>query len=203
MLDILRKVFDTLLPPHPTVLNLRSETPQKFLRFYLPKTFLHHVILSDYKEEVMETAIKANKFHNDQHASKLLSILIAKWLGEQPIKPTILVPIPLSSTREKDRGYNQVTRVLEKVVNERNILLKNLLIRTKDTRPQTKMNRDERLSNMTNVFAFIEPDIDLQSYRIVLVDDVITTGATMSSAHKILKENLPYGTEILCLALAH
>jgi len=43
----------------------------------------------------------------------------------------------------------------------------------------------------------------LQSYRIVLVDDVITTGATMSSAHKILKENLPAGTEILCLALAH
>jgi competence protein ComFC len=82
-------------------------------------------------------------------------------------------------------------------------LIKKLLIRKIDTIPQTKMDRDERLNNMTNVFAFIEPDIDLQSYRIVLVDDVITTGATISSAHKILKENLPSGTEILCLALAH
>ncbi len=203
MLDILRKIFDTLLPPHPTILNLRSETPQKFLRFYLPKTFLHYVVLSDYKEEVMRTAIKANKFHNDQHASKLLSILIAKWLGEQPMRPTILIPIPLSSTREKDRGYNQVTRVLEKVVNGKNILLKNLLIRIKDTRPQTKMNRDERLGNMNDVFVFQGTDINLQSYRLVLIDDVVTTGATMSSAYKVLKGNLPEDTEIVCLALTH
>jgi len=203
MLDILRNFFDTLLPPHPTILSLRPETPEKFLRLYSTKTFQNCVTLSSYKQGIIKSAIKANKFHNNTHASKLLAKLLEKWLFSLPEKPTVFVSIPLSSIREKERGYNQVDRILTNLAKLDNCLIKKLLIRKIDTIPQTKMDRGERLNNMTNVFAFIEPDIDLQSYRIVLVDDVITTGATMSSAHKILKENLPAGTEILCLALAH
>ena len=203
MLDILRNFFDALLPPHPTTLNLRSETPEKFLRLFKLRNFRGVMTLCDYKEEVMKTAIKANKFHNDQHASTLLAVLVEKWLEEQPVRPTVFVPIPLSTVREKDRGYNQVTRVLEKVMVKESILVKNLLIRTKDTLPQTKMQRNERLTNMNGVFAFKGSGTDLGSYRVILVDDVITTGSTLTSAYEVLKANLPESSEVVCLALAH
>ena len=96
-----------------------------------------------------------------------------------------------------------IIKLIKNNNNNKNILLKNLLIRIKDTRPQTKMNRDERLGNMNDVFVFQGTDINLQSYRLVLIDDVVTTGATMSSAYKVLKGNLPKDTEIVCLALTH
>lgn len=203
MLDILRKFFDALLPPHPTTLSLRLETPEKFSRLFSSGNFRNIISLSNYKNEVIKAAVKANKFHNDQHAATLLAALIEKWLKDNPAKLTVFVPIPLSRVREKNRGYNQVTRVLEKVSATENILVKNLLVRTKDTLPQTKMGRHERLNNMNGVFAFREPDIDLKDYRIILVDDVVTTGTTLSSAHQVLTENLSKDLEIRCLALAH
>lgn len=202
MLYILRKFIDCLLPPHPTTLIIRAETPEKFLRYFKPKTFQGTIALSEYKEEIVKNAIKANKFHNDNQAAILLAKLIEKWLEEQIVKPTILVPIPLAKTREQNRGYNQVTRILEKIANHENVLVENLLIRTRETPPQTKLSRSERLTNLKNVFAFRETRINLQSYRIVLIDDVVTTGTTLNSAYEVLKEKLP-NNEIIRLALAH
>ncbi len=203
MLDIFTKLIDCLLPPHSSVLKLRREKVENFNRLFRPQIYKDTLVLSDYSSELIKLAIKANKFHKDNHASKLLATLLNKWLGTLSKKPTILIPIPLSKQREKERGYNQVVRILQNLERRDNILILNLLRKIKDTTPQTKLNRQQRLHNMENVFVFDKPDTDLQSYRVILIDDVITTGTTISSAYKVLKGNLPEGTEILCLALAH
>lgn len=204
MLDIFVRIFDTILPPHKSVLILRNETPEKFKRFYLPQKLSHSTSLADYSEIKIRMAITANKFHNHQKASRLLASLIELWLTKQTNKNLIFIPIPLGKKRQKERGFNQVTRILENV-NNHNLQIENLLIRTRDTTPQTQLDRSLRFQNVTGVFSLQKQTTltDLENYHLILIDDVITTGATMKEAYDTLKANLPTNTEVTCLALAH
>lgn len=98
-----------------------------------------------------------------------------------------LVPLPLHPSKEKKRGYNQATvlcqgiaEVLDKPI------LKDTVIRTTHTESQTKKNRVQRWANMEGRFELAKPEA-VQGKHILLVDDVITTGATLEAC----------GTELL------
>jgi len=203
MLDIFLRITDIIFPPDPTVLKIRHETPEDFLRFFSPSIFSNCFVLSDYNQETLKSAINSNKFYNNKHAAKLLAKLLEHWLLTIPTQTIIFVPIPLSPKRERERGYNQVSRVVNNLKSHPKIYVKNLLIRTKETVPQTKLNRKQRLSNLNNVFAFKKPRRKIPDGLIVIIDDVVTTGTTLREAEKTLRENLPEDYEIICLALAH
>lgn len=203
MLDIFGKIFETLFPIHPSAKLLKNETPEKFTRFFSPHFVTKSITLSSYNQPIVRSAINANKFHNNNHASKLLASLLQTWLNTLPDKPTIFIPIPLSSSRERERGYNQVTKVINHIAKKEKVLIKNLLIRTKDTRPQTQLTREQRLINLVDVFNYKNTELQFSNYRIVLVDDVVTTGTTMRYAYNVLKQNLPKECEVICVALSH
>ncbi len=203
MLDIFLKIFEILFPSHSSVRLLKTETPAKFIRLFSIQHFANCITLSSYSHPIIRSAINANKFHNNNHASKLLAALLQTWFNTLPNKPTIFVPIPLSSTRERERGYNQVTKVINLMTNNEKILIKNLLVRIRDTKPQTKLIREQRLINLINVFEYKNTNLELSNYRVILVDDVITTGSTMKYAYNVLKQNLPKECEIICIALSH
>ncbi len=75
-----------------------------------------------------------------------------------------------------------------------------VLARVRDTRPQTELSREERLTNVKDAFACIAPEA-IVGKDVVIVDDVVTTGATLTSAaHAILKHN---PRSVTCIALAH
>lgn len=103
---------------------------------------------------------------------------------------TILIPIPLHSTRLRFRGFNQA-EVLGKLLAKRlNIPIKtNILKRIKKTIPQVEMkDRKKRLKNMEGVFAVNQPlTTNYQLSTMYLFDDVFTTGATLRSAANVLK----------------
>ncbi len=203
MLDIFNKIFEILFPIHPSAQLLKSETPERFVRFFSPHVIANCFTLSSYNHPIIRSAINANKFHNNNHAGKLLAMLLQTWLNTLPNKPTIFVPIPLSSTRERERGYNQVTKVINLMTSDEKILIKNLLVRVKDTKPQTQLTREQRLINLVDVFEYKNTNLELSNYRIILIDDVITTGTTMYYAHNVLEQNLPNKCEIICAALSH
>ncbi len=201
MLDIFSKLGDLIAPPHPTVKVVRNEDPEQFVRFFSPHRVNGTVALSDFAHPTIRSVITANKFHNNEKASQLLSKLLEHWLLTVPEKETVFVPIPLSQKRLNERGYNQVARVLTNIKRD-NCSVMQILVRTKDTKPQTDLDREHRFMNVKDAFTYIDfPNLKAGS-RIVLVDDVITTGATMYSAKEILSEHLP-NTEIISLALAH
>lgn len=202
MLYIFTHILDTILPPHPSVLKLRQETPERFERFYSLKKISNSTTLSDYTQDTIKAAITANKFYNHNKASILLATLVKKWIDTQSAKRIIFIPIPLSNTRIRKRGYNQVTRVVENISKD-NISIQNLLMRVKDTEAQTKLDRSLRLKNISNAFVYQPLKIDVDNCHIVLIDDVITTGTTMQEAYKTLKPNLPKNCQLTCLALAH
>ena len=108
----------------------------------------------------------------------------------------ILVPIPLHPQRQRWRGFNQSEILTEKLSKELKLGWKNnLIIRKLKIKSQAKIkNREEKWKNMTDVFQVVDNNIIPK--KIILVDDVITSGATMTAALKILKNsgvNLGWG----------
>lgn len=114
----------------------------------------------------------------------------------------VLVPIPLHPDRLRQRGYNHaqiLSRNLGKRINLNTIPL---LKRQKKTLTQAELNKEERAGNIKNAFVSDEKHLKLLAGKhVLLVDDIITSGATMKEAAKVLKKN---GIEkVWGIALAH
>ena len=93
----------------------------------------------------------------------------------------VLVPLPLNPKKEKKRGYNQAMIICEGIASVwQKPVLKNTLIRTQFTETQTQQDRIHRWQNMQHVFAMADKN-SLQGKHVLLVDDVITTGATLEA----------------------
>jgi len=118
------------------------------------------------------------------------------YLGQEYIKSfrkikdyDIICPVPLYKTKVRERGYNQS----EFICNGLNSVLglnqfNNLLIRTRHTKSQTHLKYFERLSNVKGAFKINEAYKDkIQGKSILLVDDVVTTGATINEVIKVLR----------------
>ena len=99
-----------------------------------------------------------------------------------PFKIDYLVPVPLSKERMNIRGFNQ-SEILAKGINWK---YKNLLIKTKNTNPQARSTRQQRIINLENAFE-VDKGYNLENKNIVLVDDVCTTGSTLMECAKVLK----------------
>jgi len=118
----------------------------------------------------------------------------------------ILIPIPLSKKRYRERGYNQAELICEKLVeiDEKNNnfkLEKNTLIKIKETEHQANIKeRRDRLKNLSDSFS-VKNSKMIEGKNIILIDDVTTTGATLSEAKKILKQ---YGAKkVIAFTVAH
>jgi ComF family protein len=103
-----------------------------------------------------------------------------------PHKPSLLVPVPLHPTKQREREFNQAERLARRLGAALQIPVNNrLLRRVVPTRTQTQLSRPERLENVRNAFAMRRGQ-RLNGERIVLLDDVFTTGATTSACARVL-----------------
>ncbi len=202
MLDIFTQILDVLFPQHKSVVLLRRVSEDRFLLLLKPRIVGKTITLANYDEPLIKAAITANKFHDSKKAARLLGILFNKYCQETITAKTLFVPIPLSKIRAKDRGYNQVTRILEHSeiasLNTYPLLRRNI-----NTKPQTSLPRKERLENVRGIFS-IEEYPDIQKYsKIVVVDDVTTTGATLEEALSTLTRVFGTTHEVIGVAIAH
>jgi ComF family protein len=98
-----------------------------------------------------------------------------------------IVPVPLHSAKQREREFNQAERLAQRLSAATAIPLHtSLLRRTKPTLTQTKLTREQRAKNVLKAFARQE-GVKLNGGRIVLFDDVFTTGATTSACAKVLR----------------
>ena len=112
----------------------------------------------------------------------------------------IIGAVPIHKKREKDRGYNQSELIAKEIAkNTPNIEYKNILKKLKNNHRQSELKMEERLKNVKNVYDVQNKEI-IQNKRIILFDDVYTTGSTVNECSKVLKEN--GAKEILVLTLA-
>lgn len=112
----------------------------------------------------------------------------------------IIVPVPIHRKRENVRGYNQSELIAKEIARKiEEIKYKKVLIKIKNNKQQSSLEKKERIENVKNAYEIQKGQI-IQNKKIVLFDDIYTTGNTVNECSRILKEN--GATEILVLSLA-
>ena len=115
----------------------------------------------------------------------------------------LLMPIPLHPVRFRERGFNQSEFIARFISQSHGIPVKTgELIRTRHTQPQSFLDQKERWTNMKGAFR-IKTHSDINQKSILLIDDLLTTGATASAAAQILKNAGAKRVGLLVIALAH
>ena len=154
--------------------------------------------LFDYKSPTVKRAIWKFKYGNVRILAKNFSgRLYDEIIGDlsdhlytTKKQPFLVLPIPLHSQRIRERGYNQSELIVRELINQdtNNLFefLPKAILRTRKTKPQAKS--DKRATRMNNLRgAFIAIPQMVRGRDIIIIDDVITTGATISEARKALK----------------
>ena len=119
---------------------------------------------------------------------------LARRLGETIngdhsfLESDFLIPVPLHKSRHRERGFNQSEIVAQEISKLTGLyVLKNALKRKKNTKDQTNLSPQQREENVKGAFVVTQPDM-INGKNIILVDDVITTGATLSECARMLKQ---------------
>ncbi|MBR1775833.1 ComF family protein [bacterium] len=149
-------------------------------------------------EKNLQKLIRGLKYHKQ----KGLAFYLAKFMNEYFEQINLegkfqVVPVPLHKNRVKKRKYNHMEIVAEEYCRmSGNILNVNLIKRIKDTKPQYKLSRPERMKNLANAFV-VEKENDLM-LPVLIIDDICTTGTTFEEMINVLKANGI--NDIVCLA---
>ena len=119
--------------------------------------------------------------------------LVARWLyaalDDERLSNRrfdIIIPVPLHPTRQRERGFNQASLLAELLSAEISIQSKSALERIRYTPTQTALDRAERMENLHKAFR-LRKNADVRRLRVLLIDDVLTTGSTLSECSRVLK----------------
>jgi len=133
-----------------------------------------------YKDPNVRKAIEAIKFGFNR---ELVKVLVG---GRTPkLESDLVVPVPLHWRRLNWRGFNQAEEIA-KAIDGQPLRLSKMLIRTKNTKQQARLKLEERKENVKGAFKVVNRD-KLKGKRILLMDDVFTTGESMKECCRVLK----------------
>jgi competence protein ComFC len=132
--------------------------------------------------------------HQFKYARQIhLRHLIARWLrtalDDERLRDyqfDVVVPVPLHPARQRERGFNQASLLAELLSAQTAIRSKPVLERIRYTTTQTALDRSERMENLHNAFR-LRKNTDMRGLRVLLIDDVLTTGSTLSECARVLK----------------
>ena len=159
----------------------------------------------------LRTAILLTKFQRRERLGLKLGTLLASrwdWVEENsPGESPVVVPVPLHVSRQRQRGFNQAESLaagLRRTLEERSIRPPlrwetRAVLRTRATPPQTGLSLRQRRENVRGVFSVVAPNL-VEGRVVALIDDVMTTGATVSACAGALKR--AGARKVLALTLA-
>lgn len=139
-------------------------------------------------DEVMQKSIVYFKFHNRREYAKPYALEMEQYLGKVIMRweADCLVPVPVHATKRLSRGFNQA-EVLAKELSKRTgvVMDASFLKRIKKTLPQKELNDEKRRKNLKNAFQIVKNEVKYK--KIILVDDIYTTGSTIDECAEVLK----------------
>ncbi len=193
-------IIDFLFPPNAEELELRTISPENFLKTTprsIKTEFPFILSIFSYKYPLTRELILQIKYKKNKHAVAIAALALSKKVTAD----FLLIPIPISNKRKKERGYNQCELIIDEICKINPKISKDytLLIRSKDIDKQTFKNRNERIENTKNIFEVTRTSKG--SERILIIDDVSTTGSTLKEARETL---LRAGfVDVIALTVAH
>ena len=155
------------------------------------------------RESMMQKLMHQFKYKGNRELGTQLGKMMAERLiNSKRFNIDALIPLPLFPAKEKKRGYNQATVLCEGMAESLRVpVLKDVIIRSQHTDTQTKKGRIERWQNMEGKFVLAKPEA-ISNKNVLLVDDVVTTGATLEAcgAELLKAENVRLSIAALCYA---
>lgn len=157
-------------------------------------------IASYYHDKLIKKAVHYYKYRFVHDLSKPLSLLLAQAIQNSTLTtPDIVIPVPLHKRRYRWRGFNQASNLADGLDLQISVIT-DILIRVRYTVPQVKMkNKNKRQENLNNAF-IIKDSSQIIGKNVLLIDDIITTGATLTECARTLK--LAGAKTVHCLVLA-
>jgi len=155
-----------------------------------------------YFDGVLRTAIHQLKYKGRTVLAEPLGGLMAAYWAQHPMSVDVVVPVPLHAARLRKRGYNQAALLACAMARRVGLLVdERTLVRQRATVPQVELNAEKRLQNVHD--AFCCSGDDLVGKRVLLIDDVCTTGATLEAcAIALYDEGRVRSVQALTLARA-
>lgn len=193
-MTLVNSILDILFPPRETEIIVRTLQFDQLARISTVRQHEHTTYLLPYQHPLVRACITEAKFFNNRKAQTLLGSLLSHHLATTYTANYICIPIPASAARLRTRGYNQVIEMLR----AGNIPYIELLHRTTDVPSQRRLSRNDRQTNVVGSFGRSSRAIS-SSTTLVLIDDVITTGATMREAARVFAQH----QSVQKIALAH
>lgn len=167
------------------------------------EVYQDEIISYGYYGGVLKDLILKFKYKNNFTAGDILAEFLEEYIIKNfEYKEYIITYIPLSKKSKKNRGFNQCEYIAKKISRDLSIEVLDILTKQKETKEQKTLKRDERYENIKNAFT-IEKGLDIKNYKIILIDDVTTTGATLQEAYKLLKKFEVKDIKLLTLAKSH
>ena len=169
--------------------------PKNPIQFLASRTVLWY-----YEGNVRKSLLRYKFSNRRSYADSYGRLLAMKLQREYPDGFDVLTWIPISAQRKRERGYDQVELLAAAVAAELGMEILPTLEKIRNNRPQSEISGSaERRANVLGVYRAIDPEA-IRGKRVLLLDDIITTGATASEAARVL---LTAGaSEITCAAVA-
>lgn len=163
--------------------------------------FDEHMYLFQYSGEIRNIILNY-KFNEKSYVYNTFVELIKnnEKICAQIKKYDIIIPVPISKKRLNTRGYNQSALIAKKIAKMLNLCYKeNVLVKIKDNKPQSEMGQEKRKSNVKGVYT-IKNKEKIYQKKILLIDDIFTTGNTVNECAKVLIENFASSVGIFTIA---
>lgn len=139
-------------------------------------------------EGVARRAVLALKYQGHRRAAQPLSDLLALTARRMDRIPDVIVPVPLHANRRRDRGYDQALLLAVQCARRLGVTCaQTMLVRLSPTLPQVGLSAEERRANVAGAFTASEKARALEGKRVLLIDDVTTTGSTLDAAAHALR----------------
>ncbi len=138
---------------------------------------------------IVRDVIHEFKYNRQIHLRHLVARWLRAALDDERLRIhqfDVIVPVPLHPARQRERGFNQASLLAELLSTHTSIPCKPLLKRIRYTTTQTALDRSERMENLHNAFR-LRKNTDVRGLRVLLIDDVLTTGSTLSECARVLK----------------
>jgi len=157
----------------------------------------------NYKDPKVAELVIAGKYKFLPEVYKILSAVAVGRVKQLDLPnywtDFVLCPLPLSRSRKRWRGFNQAEVICQALSENFGWSVTHALKRTRSTKTQKDLDKTKRPDNVAGSFA-LAPGINVKNKNFLLVDDVVTTGATLREAVKVLKRN--GANQVWCLTLA-
>jgi competence protein ComFC len=213
----MNSVLDILFPEHCLGCKKKGSiicsTCTAYIRKAERETSSGIYAVYDYRDPVIKQAIWKLKYYHSRHLAIHLGTLLYENMLEELVDmnlftqghPILVIPVPISPSRIRERGYNQARSIAQNFCRSgatRTLELgDNIVIKHKDTLPQARIsNRVQRIRNVRNAFTLTDTE-RIKGRTIIVVDDVTTTGATITEVINILRAS--GAKKVVGFAVAH